>query len=350
VGPGIWHNSICISREEDLSMRKSPTLLLCIVLTSLFLSGIPITHVFAGPYHHPAEFDPIEEILLGCEDSYLVLDIYRGTLRALENEPVTINILVNSRYVAHQLYYEFYYSGLSLQNVNIYLCPIDSVWMRDYGPLIVKDSQGRRYAGDPHYYYYRPNDDAIPRIWAQFRGFGVNWVNLDYEGGNFMTDGQGNAFATKYLYWYNTHYTPAQIDSIMDYYLGCDRVYTLTPMHNEGTGHIDMFAKLVRYDTVLVASYPAGNVNYDVLNANANQFRSLGYNVVRIPMAGSEFNSYTNALLVNGVALVPTYNSQTDSTALQIFRNLGYRAVGIDCSLAIQYGGAVHCVSMQIPR
>jgi agmatine/peptidylarginine deiminase len=331
-------------------MKRSLTVWLCIGLLSLSFFIAAGREAHASSYRHPAEFDPVEEILLGCNDSYLVLDIYRGTLRALENEPVTINILVDSRYVAYQLLYDFYYKGISFQNLNMYLCPIDSVWMRDYGPLIVKDAQGRRYAADTLYYYYRRNDDVFPQIWANFKGFGHIPVDLEYEGGNFMTDGRGNAFASQYIYWNNSHLYSSQVDSMVRQYLGCDHLYTLTPMQYEGTGHIDMFAKFVSPDTVLVASYPAGNINYDVLNANASRFRSLGYNVVRIPMADNEFSSYTNALTVNGVALVPTYNVRTDSQALQIFRNLGYRAVGIDCSLAIQYGGAVHCVSMQIPR
>ena len=64
-----------------------------------------------------------------------------------------------------------------------------------------------------------------------------------------------------------------------------------------------------------------------------------------------EYGTYANSVLANGIALVPQYGNATkDAAALNAYRALGFTAVGIDNRLIIQYGGATHCVSMQIPR
>ena len=81
--------------------------------------------------------------------------------------------------------------------------------------------------------------------------------------------------------------------------------------------------------------------------------RALGYQVVRVPSAypHDEYATYANSTLANGVALVPQYGDATrDRAALDAYRGLGFTAVGIDCRQLIRYGGATHCISMQVPR
>ena len=119
-----------------------------------------------------------------------------------------------------------------------------------------------------------------------------------------------------------------------------------------------MFAKLIDDRSVLVGSTtgPSGAI----LDRTAAKFRALGYAVTRVPMADSDdlrgtdgegLQTYTNSLFVNGVALVPQYgDGPADARALEVYRGLGISAVGIDSKALITFNGAIHCISMQIPK
>jgi len=97
--------------------------------------------------------------------------------------------------------------------------------------------------------------------------------------------------------------------------------------------------------------FPSGHANARLMDSHASRFENLGFQVTRIDLADRGFSSYTNGLIVNGVALVPWYGkSSTDNSALAAFRAAGYRAVGIDCRRIIQWGGAIHCITITVPR
>ena len=93
--------------------------------------------------------------------------------------------------------------------------------------------------------------------------------------------------------------------------------------------------------------------------ATSKWFRSSGHaldlhGLHRRPVTShvghDEYATYANSLLANGIALVPQYGSASrDQAALDLYDRLGFQAVGVDCRLLIECGGAVHCVSMQVP-
>jgi agmatine/peptidylarginine deiminase len=82
-----------------------------------------------------------------------------------------------------------------------------------------------------------------------------------------------------------------------------------------------------------------------------------------MPLPDSDvFRSYTNSLLLNGTALIPRYirsisgsypdQSLQDSYEAEvraIYESLGYKVVFIPSDGMIDNGGAVHCVTMQVP-
>jgi agmatine deiminase len=61
--------------------------------------------------------------------------------------------------------------------------------------------------------------------------------------------------------------------------------------------------------------------------------------------------SYMNFIFVNGGLIVPTYRSPDDEEALAFFRKvfLTREVIGIDCTLVIEEGGSLHCLSKQEP-
>lgn len=318
------------------------------VLATLALPGIARAQTIV----HPGEHEPSNEILWGCNDTTLVADIYRESVRGSANEAVNHIFLMDSQNSAYNVLYDMYYAGISTAKAKFYICRLNSVWMRDYGPFIVKEN-GAYTVVDVNYYPNRVIDDSFPKVWASFRGYKYRYGNLDYEGGNFMTDGKGTAFSSNSVYKFNAYKLSQQgVRDVFKNSLGCSRLETFEYLLNDGTTHIDMYAKILNNNTVLV-SRAVGNFsqNYALLERNAAKFQNLGYKVVRATMADDDLSTYTNSLIVGRTVLVPTYgNNARDKAALDVYRQAGYNAVGIDCRNVIRYGGAIHCISMQCGR
>jgi len=135
----------------------------------------------------------------------------------------------------------------------------------------------------------------------------------------------------------------------------------------DGIHHIDMHMKLLDEETLLVGEYPAGVADGPQIEANLqyvlDQYPSAfgtPYEVVRIPMPpyngqypdvlGVPYRTYTNAVFVNKLLLVPIYEPAYDTTALRILREAlpGYRVQGINCNQIIPAGGAIHCVTRAV--
>jgi agmatine deiminase len=314
------------------------------------LAALAPASAYAQAMVHPSEYAQSSEILWGCNDTYLVVGIYAASLDATANEQVMHYINCDSKVSANQLLYELYDRGVDMHRAKVFVTALDTVWMRDYGPLVVK-KDGKKTVVDVNYYPGRWSDDTFPRRYAGWRGYGYVRADLDYEGGNFMTDGKGTAFTSKSVYGFNNDKTASQVNGIFKNQLGCSTVQTMEYLLNDGTTHIDMYAKLLSPTTVLVSrAVSTQSQNHALLERNAQKFASLGYKVVRATMANDDLSTYTNSLIVGRTALIPIYKTSRDAAALQVYRDAGYTAVGIDCRTIIKYGGAIHCISMQVAR
>ncbi len=133
----------------------------------------------------------------------------------------------------------------------------------------------------------------------------------------------------------------------------------------EDTGHVDVFVKLATPETVLVTD-SRSIINRQRLTETAATLASSrtavgrSFRVVALPSVPHYRNwgivrvwpNYTNALTVNGRVLVPTYrDGERDAAALAIYRREmpEHEIIAIDASVAANAGGAVHCLTMQIP-
>ena len=114
---------------------------------------------------------------------------------------------------------------------------------------------------------------------------------------------------------------------------------------------MDMFCLMTASRAALVNRFPSGHQNAARMDRNAAKLQQMGVTVTRIDLADTRFSSYTNGLIVNRTAIVPTFGrTSTDSAALAAYRAAGYRAVGVDCRRIIQWSGAVHCITITVPR
>lgn len=243
--------------------------------------------------------------------------------------------------------------------------PLDSIWTVDSGPFWITDGGGNLASADLRYYFHRVNDDAIPAKLADLMGTSTYRPDLDLEGGNLMTDGQGMCFATYKPAMVNLPRKLLEIEDAMAMYLGCEKMIWLRRLIAEGTGHVDMFSRILDPTTIIVGEYdPAEDPgNAEILNYNAALLASETnlngdpLDVHRIPMPSNNnrqvWRTYTNSVMVNDLVLVPTYAQETthEAQALAVYENLlpGKTVIGIDSDSIITSGGAIHCVTRTRP-
>lgn len=318
----------------------------------------------------PAEWEEMQGVLVTWAS-------YNSNLREIiryAKQYVTVYIVCsNSANVQNYLAQ----GGVNSDNIVFIISNFDSVWVRDYGPQSIYLNGTNQLAFvDWVYNRPRPNDDVIPSVVANVLGLPVYQMTqapnrLTTTGGNFMTDGFGKGYSSKLVLDENSSLTENQINTIKHSYMGISPYIKMTTLPHDGIHHIDMHMKLLDEETLLVGQYPTGisdgpqietNLNY-ILN-NLQTPYSRPYKVVRIPMPpdeggdypdgdypyGSDYLTYTNAVILNGLVLVPIYGLSQDNEALEIYRSAmpGYKVVGINMRNVIPASGAIHCITREI--
>lgn len=262
--------------------------------------------------------------------------------------------------------------GVDTVNVTCLQIPFNSVWCRDYGLWSAYTNDvDSLITVDWIYNRPRPLDDASPVQLSNTIGIPVYQTtaapwDLIHTGGNFMTDGFGTGFSSNLIIDENPNKTVAQIDTIMNRFMGINRYIKMNILPYDQIHHIDMHMKLLDEETILMGQYPPGVADGPQIEANLlyviNNFNSVygtPYKVVRIPMpadngqypgSGGRYFTYTNSSFVNKTIIVPTYNVPTDTTALRIYRESmpGYNVVGINSLSSIGSLGALHCITKEI--
>jgi len=254
-------------------------------------------------------------------------------------------------------------AGVEMGNVDFHMTYNGSVWIRDYGPFCVYDD-GRLSITDCEY-GIGGLFDAIPVSIAQNEGLPWFRSTLLHHGGNHITDGNGTGFFSENLTDFNSGWTMEEIEDEMAAYLGLESLVVFGTMEGDVTGHCDMFVKLLNDTLFVVGEYaePGDAVGDDAafLNdlaatlADTKNVDGRYFEVRRIPMnpidAVHDYNrTYTNSLIFNNKVLVPTYDTELDAPALQVYAACmpGHEIIGIDCRDVIQYLGAIHCISNTI--
>ena len=194
-----------------------------------------------------------------------------------------------------------------------------------------------------------------------------------------MSDGLGTAFASDLILDENAPGNPygvsgkseAEIDAIMNAYMGIDRYIKMPTLPYDVIHHIDMHMKLLDEETLLVSQYPPGvadgpqiEANIEAVVANYPSVFGTPYKVEWIPAPpsssglypdnGGYYRTFTNAVFINKTVIVPTYRPEVDGPALERWQELlpGYNIVGIDVDNSgenlISLLGAIHCITHTI--
>ena len=243
-------------------------------------------------------------------------------------------------------------AGCNMANVAFIYGDTDSIWTRDYGPWFIVDGHDVQGIVDHIYNRPRPNDDLIPGVIGTDWGIPVYGMDLEHTGGNYMSDGRGVAMSTRLVLDENTSLTEAEIDSIMNDYLGIETYHKLDYIMSGGIHHIDCWAKLLSPGKILVKEVDPGDASYTPLENAVAYLQSVSssygrpYEVVRIYAPNHE--PYTNSLIVNDKVFVPTYGTSNDAGAITTYEAAmpGYDIFGFDGSWLTD--DAIHCRAMGV--
>lgn len=246
--------------------------------------------------------------------------------------------------------------------------PTDDIWVRDYGAIIGHTPTGGRAALSAIYdplagNYPQARDDAMPPRYAGLLSLPWAPLELHTEGGNLWSDGAGTLLMSDDLFTRHPGMSRDAVRKRLHAAIAFETLITVPPLRHEETGHIDLALKLAGPRTILLADSVAFNrdrlAEARARVQAARNAQGEPYELFTLPMPPPYLNwgafpvwrSYTNALTVNGRVIVPTFGLATDAPALDIYRRAmpGYEMIGVNCAAAANGGGAVHCLTKEVP-
>ncbi len=316
----------------------------------------------------PAEFDSVTGVIFAWE-------AYPTLLTNLIKEVAeddTAWVVVDNTSEQNSVSNTLSNANVNMDRVVFQVIETNSVWVRDYGPWWIIEPENSLAIIDLVYNRPRPLDDTYPESAAGY--FGINYYGLGLieAGGNMLLDGQGAVIVSNVIFDGSQGFDPTltqdQLEQYFLDYFGVHKVIVTPHLINDGTGHIDMFVKLINDSTIIVGEYENQSAgypgNYDICNQVASQLANetngagRPFNIIRMPMPSYNNGityTYINSLIVNNKVLVPIYGISTefanDDSILALYETImpGVEAVGFDCNQIISANGAIHCIAMKVP-
>lgn len=314
------------------------------------IKGVPSAVTPAG-FRIPAEYEPVAAVVLGWAGYSQMLS---GIARAASSAGAQVWAIGGPSSI----------SGVG----NYYQIPlrIDTVWVRDYGPFGISSGNTPGIVDAIYrHYQYRVNDDNIPQKLGQSKGINVYGMNIILDGGNLMVDSYGNLFMTNRTYLWNSHMSKEQVDNALKTALRVKNIivfdYAGYPNEPEdGTGHIDMFMKLLNDHTVLIAKTedePYKSNNNKAIKYFQGRTAPDGqpYKVLTSKgwVSGGAWYTFTNSLIVNNTVVMPSYRGRQaeEKEAIAAYQAgmPGVNVVPVNSDNSIVAGGSIHCVTQTIP-
>ena len=268
--------------------------------------------------------------------------------------------------------------GADLAHVRFIEIPYDDTWLRDSGPITLRDGDeftladfrftgwGGKFEGS--------RDDALTEGLLERDVFapGIGHARYDWglEGGAIESDGRGTLLTT-WRCLHQRHPALSREDMTLELResLGVERVLWLTRGYLQGDdtdAHIDTLARFAPDDAIVFqACEDAADTHFDELAAMREELEALRtadgrpYKLHALPWPKPITDegrrlaaSYANYLIINDAVLVPAYGDPADFDAARIIGQAypGREVVQIPCRPLIWQNGSLHCVTMQLPE
>lgn len=346
-------------------------------------------------YTMPEESDPHEGTWLQWPHQYQYGVAYRNSL-----DPTWVAMtqaLVSSEKV-HIIAYDqaekdriialLNTASIPMTNVDFKIYKTDDVWVRDNGPIYVKDKNnnlviedwgfngwGNKTDKQSGLLIQSSNCNIIPSKVATDQRKTIVDLNsiMTNEGGSVVMDGNGTLMACKSSILNsnrNSGMTQAQAEAIFTKYLGQTNFIWLDGQAGLDVTdqHIDGFAIFGNQNTI-VTMEQNDLLDYDVKQSDINKLYvakkkdGTAYTFLKVPLTQNNVittngknlgykGSYINYYIANNKVLVPNYNDPNDAVANGIIQTLypTRTVVGIDVRNLYENGGMIHCVTQQQPQ
>ncbi len=242
------------------------------------------------------------------------------------------------------------------------------VWLRDTGPLVVHEGQGRSarrfgfngWGGK----YLMPGDQEIGAELARDAGLAIATSPMILEGGAVDGDGTGLVATTEQCLLNpnrNPQMTRAQIEAELGQQLGFTRVLWLGDglINDHTDGHVDNLARFVAPNRLVVPEATGKDDPNAAIYADATaRAVAAGVEVVHIPSPGRierngiiEPASYVNFAITSHLVVVPTFGSPHDADGVSAIAALfpDRDTIGLPGEAVLAGGGGFHCASQQMP-
>ena len=328
-----------------------------------------VSQAATQPIRIPAQWEPIEAVIVAFPVLYPPLWKSHAAMIAAASAVSRVDILIPKPEWGSALCVALQDHPIQWSNVRFLQLPTNDIWVRDYGAIVGIAPDGSRVAVDaifdPLDTYPQHDDDHMPPRWAAVSDIPCRPFDMHIEGGNIWSDGAGTLLMSEEILERHTPMTRAEIEAQLRTQFSFDKLILTPYLWREETRHIDLVCKLADARTVLVGA-PTPFKNKSRLRATAELFRhetsAAGdpYRVIELPMPAPYLNwgvypvwrTYTNALIVNGRVLVPVFGISQDQEALAIYQAAmpDYEIIPINCAAAANGGGAVHCLTKEVPR
>jgi agmatine deiminase len=295
----------------------------------------------------------------------------------------TVFLVVSDEKLKNKVLQMLEIAHVQLNRVTFILHKTNRSWMRDSGPIIVKNGMKNEalhfnFNGWAKYKNILL-DKQVPNKVSEFLNLPLTQVvykgkPVIVEGGAIETNGYGTLITSEECLLHpsiqvrNPGFTKADYEAVFEEYLGVTNVIWLGDgiIGDDTHGHIDDLCRFVNeYTIVTIVEYDTKNPNYLALQDNLKRLQNAKLEngkspkIVELPMPKPiEFDniflpaSYANFLILNHCVLVPTFNDPKDRIALNILSNCfpNREIIGISAIDLIWGFGTLHCLSQQIPK
>lgn len=325
----------------------------------------------------PGEFELQRAIVLSVSDwqphhSYVLTQIVDKTAKHIE-------VLILHNDLAQRKRTMEWIKEAMVPSDHVSFCELklDSIWVRDFAPIISQCQSGTRTLD---FYYYggaRPLDEHFPHQWVRRCGGALHELKWTIQGGNFLSNGEYVIVTSTKIYDENRITfqgnfrggSPIQEGRKIltrDLLKQCNlsTLVILDPLVSEETKHVDMFATFISKTEIVVASVDPriDPVNAAILDRNARTLAKVKIGdkpliVHRLPIPprkGTSWSALTNVIFANDLLLIPKFDSDPENYITNAQRLYGklrpdLSVQTVDLTSMKQLQGSLHCLSTHIP-
>jgi len=266
---------------------------------------------------------------------------------------------------------------VDMSKVRFIEAPYDDTWLRDSGPITLRDGDGFRlldfrFTGWGGKFDASQDDLLVERLTDAgiFSKSSRQSIDFALEGGAIDTDGDGTVLTTwQCLSERHPDASREELTSKLAAWLQQDRVLWLDHGYLEGDdtdAHVDTLARFAPNDAIVFqACDDQSDSHYTELKAMGEEIAALRtkdgrpYRLFPLPWAQPILDegrrlaaSYANFLIVNGAVLMPAYGDEADAKAQAVLAEAfpGREIVPVPCRSLIWQNGSLHCITMQLPQ